>query len=92
MESNGIIGVVGFFCVKWKDDCFVWNLLDYGGDFNYIFVFVEKIWLFYIVVMSLYEKILLILLGGFFCKFWYNGYVLCFLLFNIFEVLCIVNV
>lgn len=44
------------------------------------------------VLMNLFEEIRLILLGGFFCEVWYNGYVLCLLLFNIYEVLCIVDV
>lgn len=44
------------------------------------------------VLMNLYEEIRLIFLGGFFCEVWLNGDVLCLLLFNIFEVLCVVDV
>lgn len=57
-----------------------------------MFVFVDDIWILYLVLMNLYEEIRFIFLGGFFCKVWYNGNVLCLLLFNIYEVVCDVDI
>lgn len=53
---------------------------------------VDDIWILYLVLMNLYEEVILIFLDGFFCEVWYNGYVLCLLLFNIFEFLCVVDI
>lgn len=62
IESDGKIGIVGIFGLEWVDNWFVWELINYGGDFNWIIVFVYDIWMLYIVFMNLYDKIKLVLL------------------------------
>lgn len=91
LEGDSKIGVVGFLGMEWMDFCLVWNLVDYGGDLFKIFFFVFDIWILYMVLMNLYEKVKFVFFSGMFCVVVLNGEVLC-LLFDLFEVMCDVDV
>lgn len=90
-ESEGKIVLVGVLMLVWMDMRLVWNLVFYGGDFEWIVLYIKDIWVLKLVNVNLYGFVKMLGVSEMLCEIFYIGVVLVILL-DLYEFICDVDV